>query len=348
MSSMSINASNTTSLPFVIQGIGIGLATLVLNQIPWSSFFLFTQFLGIRLYKLGRKELCEEIQKKLGGWCSHMTEEGKGFGYSIGFWYVLHLSMESYSSDRGENSYSVWIIATPYSFERLTKATEKVISFTPLLEKQPPPCSIQFLQRYGSYSNPYFIKRQINISIDPWEGQAKIISSMYDHYMKHKHCVVYIHGPPGSGKSMIPILFASRVKGSYCNTLKPWQPGDSLYGLYGDADPDEKSPLILSLDEVDAPLEKIHAGITPHKSMPIMIGDKAGWNHMLDEIQRGLYPHLVLVLTSNKKPEFIDSLDTSYLRKGRVDLTFELLTPTPASSPPSSPPPRRRARGSGK
>jgi len=79
--------SNTTSLPFVIQGIGIGLVTLVLNKIPWSSFFLFTQFLGFRLYKLGRKELCEEIQKKLGGWCSHMTEEGKGFGYSIGFWY---------------------------------------------------------------------------------------------------------------------------------------------------------------------------------------------------------------------------------------------------------------------
>jgi hypothetical protein len=256
--------------------------------------------------------------------------------------------MESFSSERGENSYSVWIIATPSSFERLTKATEKVISFTPLLEKQPPPCSIQFLQRYGSYSNPYFIKRQINISIDPWEGQAKIISSMYDHYIKHKHCVVYIHGPPGSGKSMIPILFASRVKGSYCNTLKPWQPGDTLYGLYGDADPDEKSPLILSLDEVDAPLEKIHAGITPHKSMPIMIGDKAGWNHMLDEIQRGLYPNLVLVLTSNKKPEFIDSLDTSYLRKGRVDLTFELLTPTPASSQPSSPPSRRRAHASGK
>jgi hypothetical protein len=45
---------------------------------------------------------------------------------------------------------------------------------------------------------------------------------------------------------------------------------------------------------------------------------------MLDEIQRGMYPHLIMLLTSNKGPEFIQSLDPSYIRKGRVDITVEL------------------------
>ena len=45
---------------------------------------------------------------------------------------------------------------------------------------------------------------------------------------------------------------------------------------------------------------------------------------MLDTIQRGMYPNIILIMTSNRGPEFINSLDTSYIRKGRVDLTFEM------------------------
>jgi hypothetical protein len=43
---------------------------------------------------------------------------------------------------------------------------------------------------------------------------------------------------------------------------------------------------------------------------------------MLDEIHIGMYPHMILLLTSNKSPEFIRELDPSYIREGRVDLTF--------------------------
>ena len=45
---------------------------------------------------------------------------------------------------------------------------------------------------------------------------------------------------------------------------------------------------------------------------------------MLDEIQRGLYPHLIIIMTTNKNPEFINNLDPSYLREGRVDIICEL------------------------
>ena len=43
---------------------------------------------------------------------------------------------------------------------------------------------------------------------------------------------------------------------------------------------------------------------------------------MLDEIGRGLYPHIVLLLTSNRDPDFIRSLDPSFIREGRIDLTL--------------------------
>jgi hypothetical protein len=35
-----------------------------------------------------------------------------------------------------------------------------------------------------------------------------------------------------------------------------------------------------------------------------------------------MYPYLILILTTNKKPEFFKELDPSYIREGRVNLIF--------------------------
>jgi hypothetical protein len=37
-----------------------------------------------------------------------------------------------------------------------------------------------------------------------------------------------------------------------------------------------------------------------------------------------MYPNIILIITSNRGPKFIESLDPSYIRKGRVDVTFEM------------------------
>ena len=39
---------------------------------------------------------------------------------------------------------------------------------------------------------------------------------------------------------------------------------------------------------------------------------------------RGMYPYVIFVLVSNKDPEYINNLDKCYIRKGRVDMIFEL------------------------
>jgi hypothetical protein len=117
---------------------------------------------------------------------------------------------------------------------------------------------------------------------------------------------------------------ANCVKGMYCSTFKPWLPGDNLCSLYNEAEPSEAKPLIIAFDEIDSALVKIHEGIEQHKNIPIPVADKSGWNHMLDDIQRGLYPHLILILTSNKNPSFINDMDPSYLRERRIDKIFHL------------------------
>jgi hypothetical protein len=37
-----------------------------------------------------------------------------------------------------------------------------------------------------------------------------------------------------------------------------------------------------------------------------------------------MFPHLIVVMTSNRGPEFVRALCPSYLREGRVDMVFEL------------------------
>ena len=49
---------------------------------------------------------------------------------------------------------------------------------------------------------------------------------------------------------------------------------------------------------------------------------------MFDQIDRGVYPFLIVVLTTNKTPEFIRSLDPSYIREGRVNLICEVASHT--------------------
>ena len=162
------------------------------------------------------------------------------------------------------------------------------------------------------------------MTVKPRPEQIAIIDTIKGHYKKTYHTVAMLHGPPGTGKSMISLFLTDTMKGKYCNTLKPWQPGDSLANLYREAEPSENNPLIVAFDEFDSPLIEIHAGIQPHKEIPIHVPNKQGWNMMFDQIDRGVYPFLIVVLTTNKTPEFIRSLDPSYIREGRVNLICEV------------------------
>jgi hypothetical protein len=300
---------------------GILLATglNVLNYIPFTAIFLLTQLFGVRLYTVTRREDCLKIQKRV-KYCSHLTN-GKGEGYSIGYWYLMSISIiENDEADR----YCVYMIATAATYEALLKDTEHK-PLQPSSDERTETKMMTVYERLGSFQHPWFKMRTLSLPpIKPRPNQATTIEAIHDHHDRVGHTVAYLHGPPGSGKSMIGVLLAEIHGGSYCNTLRPWQPGDSLAALYSEVEPTKEKPLIVAFDEIDDPLLKIHAGIAPHKSLPISVHDKPSWNHMLDEIQRGMYPNLIILFTSNKTPEFIREMDPSYIREGRVDLIHEV------------------------
>ena len=71
--------------------------------------------------------------------------------------------------------------------------------------------------------------------------------------------------------------------------------------------------------------QKIHDGeIKKSKNYRIQTPDKSGWNRLFDDIGRGLYPYVIVIMTTNRSPDYINSLDPSYLRPGRVDLKFNM------------------------
>ena len=45
----------------------------------------------------------------------------------------------------------------------------------------------------------------------------------------------------------------------------------------------------------------------------------------LDKIGMGIYPNIILILSSNKSIHEIDKMDPCYLRKGRVNIVSELI-----------------------
>ena len=126
-------------------------------------------------------------------------------------------------------------------------------------------------------------------------------------------------------------MLTNHYTSSYCKNIKFWKPGETLANLHVEVDPTEDKPLIILLNEIDIPLVSITEGIPDHKNIDISIQDKSGWNDLFDDIQIGIYPNIIVLLTSNKTPTFINELDQSYLREGRIDLIFEVaLTPVDA------------------
>jgi hypothetical protein len=302
-----------------------GFFTTLLNYIPWSSIFLFTRYIGINLYVLKRKEECQAIQKRLNGTCSHIMDDGKGYGYAIGRWYIASISITS--AGLGDE-YLIWIIATKSSFHSLTNEEVKLqTDYTPLTTKLPD-TQLTIVSRAGSLFHVYYKQRVISIELSPIGEQKTIIDSIVVEYTKKKHLVVLLHGDVGTGKSMIGFLVAKEVGGYYCNTAKFWEPGDTTNALFCDIEVTEAKPLIICFDEVDTTIHMIHKGIERHKSLSIQLQGKTQWNTFLDEIQMGLYPNIILILTTNKSPETIgNETDPSYLRNGRVDLIREMNTP---------------------
>lgn len=298
---------------------GFNLIISALGKIPWV---ILIQFTGLRLYSLRKSDECKQLQKKLTN-SSHVADDGKRIGYSFGKWFVLHLTVES-SYDGDGDKYSLTMLATEATYQKLVnKISEEIVDYK---DEDKPEQTIDLWKRLGALYSPYFAKRNVSVkNISPRREQKTIMDDIQKYYDDHGHAVALIYGEPGTGKSVIGILLAKMFESGYCNTLQPWTPGVTLSQLYNEAEPTEDKPLIIMFDEVDVPLMTIHSGVEPHKCLTTDIANKTGWNKMFDEIDLGLYPNLIIVMTSNKTPDFINALDTCYIRSGRTNVIREMV-----------------------
>jgi hypothetical protein len=292
----------------------VNIALSIFNSVPWVAIFMILQFFGIKLYVVRERDVCKRIQKRL--YMTSHSIEGQKSGFAIGLWYIGHVVVSDSLNE-------AWFITIMSSYEMLTKETNAVDENKSLtLTKYDEPL-IEVYERLGSFQSIWFKKRHFTNRMKPQLEQSLVLEKLVDSFYSKSRLVAFLHGPPGTGKSILGIMLASTLGGSYCNTLRPWQPGDSLGSIYSEIEPTSSKPLVVAFDEVDTALIAIHKGIPDHKSMPISVQNKTGWNRMLDEIGRGLYPHLILLLTSNSGPELLEGLDPSYIRKGRVDIIIE-------------------------
>jgi Cdc6-like AAA superfamily ATPase len=108
-----------------------------------------------------------------------------------------------------------------------------------------------------------------------------------------------------------------------CKTLALSEPNNTLINVLKVAKPSKKKPLILLFDEVDNMICDIHTGnIDLNKKIPTLVYNKRTYNQFFDDMF--LVSFVIIIMTSNRTKEEIDELDTSYLRKGRVNLHFSL------------------------
>jgi hypothetical protein len=291
----------------------IGLAAVSFIGILWTCPFIFLVAVRVRLFKLTTRKLVIAVSRQVAARSSMLVNNTDPAGLFFGRWYIGYI--HETETQQGNKSSEVYLLCTAGVYKRLTES-----------EKSSPGTSIKLWERGGNFFRIHYTSRELDLGPrDVRENQTAAIEQITAAFTRRGHVTAYLHGEPGTGKSMTAMLLAKSLSASLCETFNPTDPGDNIADLYAKVAPTKTAPLIIVLDEVDCILSRIAHDIPTVKYIPTAVKDKASWNRLLDNFDLGMYPHTLVVMTSNKPPEWIErELDASYIRLGRVDVRVRL------------------------
>jgi hypothetical protein len=286
------------------------------------------QTLGIRQYTIDGdntqyRKICKHLEGALNTNYVYRNQQLIRSGYFISPNCVgIYNNQSRYTEEN-----SILIFCSPAYFTTLTAEEPRMyIPITPT--KEPVSNKIKKYTRTGSFKNFYYVPLTIDVTAEPVGDQGPIVDSILDIYERQGRATVFIHGVTGAGKSTIGYLVAKALKGNYCNTFKPTDPGDSFPNLLSEIQnrSDSDTPLIIMLDEVNIMIHAIHEKkIENYRDMPVPVSDKVDWVNMFDDLV--FFKNIILIMTSNESKEAIDKLDPAYLRPGRIGRCFSMLKP---------------------
>lgn len=290
--------------------------------------------LGIKKYRL-TGNLANKFERLI-CFSTGLNESSRPEGIIMGKWFVGKIEVM-------RDGRCAWYYGTDSVLKKLKDTSDKEEPMDTIDDKKISQNKaktnkpIAVYSREGTYG--WFEYTEINFyppSIIPTSRQQESIDKILASYMSpdiggqkiKEYCTALISGPPGTGKSSIPILLAKHLmengkEVSLIDTFNPTDPGDSFDKLYNRIEPTKDKPLIVVLEEVDVIIRQLKEKIPKHKNSPILISDKSGWNSFFDNFGKNRYRYVYFVMTSNMMLDWFNSEDPSYFRKGRVDECIE-------------------------
>jgi hypothetical protein len=320
----------------------IGSDTLLLAAAYWLYnsketlqliLYYFLSLFGISHYKIqGDKENTLRVIKRLQRDVVFIPSNVvyKGAKYITGLVVTKQCIGYINNNDGWIDSWSIHLTGqTAYIQSLLEEEAHTLVTDTLDSDEEAPiiqaPVSITVFTRLGQYREFYYKRLKLNLTdLMPKGDQADVTKQILELYAAKKRCTVFLSGPPATGKSSVGYLVAKELKGAFCHSFNPTDPGDNIYGLLTETRADDpEKPIVIVLEETNMMIRTIHEGKVPiNEKVPTSVRDKTSWSNFLDDMV--FYKNVVLILTSNETKEEIDTIDSAYLRKGRVDAVIQM------------------------